>query len=88
MPSRAVPAGLDPDGSGTLANLDASLLGRDFAGAERAVEAAIHSERREIKRHCHGTFAGSSLPQWVLTTWARSGIVAALESITSLISAG
>lgn len=47
----AVPAGLDPDGSVTLANWDAALLRGDFAAAERAVQAG----RIEAPRTVFGT---------------------------------
>lgn len=47
----AVPAGLDPDGSVTLANWDAALLGGDYAAAERAIAAC----KSDVVRTVFGT---------------------------------
>jgi tetratricopeptide (TPR) repeat protein len=44
----AVPAGLDPDGSVTLAKWDVALLGGDFATAERAVTESQVEKARTV----------------------------------------
>jgi TolB-like protein len=47
----AVPAGLDPDGSVTLARWDVALLAGDFAAAERAIhESAVEAPRTVFRR--------------------------------------